>query len=421
MKILLIAPAQNNFKTPRYLRIPSLSLSILASLVPPDIEVSIVEEEITDIDFNEKADLVGITTMTATASRAYEIADNFRNQGTTVVLGGIHPTALPEEAIKHADSVVIGEAEGCWEKVIRDYRKGKIEKFYRSGHPSLDNLPLPRWDLNGKKNVGNVIPILATRGCPYDCEFCSVTEFYGRKVRHRPVHDVIEDIKQSGGKTFIFLDDNIIGNPKYAKELFKNLISLKINWVGQASVSISKDKELLSLAQKSGCKALFFGVESVLMENLKTMKKTLNSLADYEKTIKVLRDLGIHFHASMILGFDEDDPSVFERTLKFLTKNKVGAVTFNLLTPYPGSRLYRRLKEEGRIIEQDWSLYNNDNVVFRPKRMTVEQLSDGYYWVRRQFYSFSSIFDRFWVNAKNPLLYMGMNLSYKRNLKYTNI
>ncbi|MGD0235859.1 MAG: radical SAM protein, partial [Syntrophorhabdales bacterium] len=232
---------------------------------------------------------------------------------------------------------------------------------------------------------------MTTRGCPYACEFCSVTDFYGGKIRHRPVSMVVEDIKQSGSKTFLVLDDNVTGHPEYSKELFEALIPLGIKWVGQSSLSLAKDKEMLKLCRQSGCAALFFGVESVSPASLIGMKKSLKSIEETEDAIKIIQDNGIAFHPSIILGFDTDTKAIFDDTLEFLARTRLPTMALNVLTPYPGTRLYRRFKDQGRIISHDWSRYDHHTVVFQPKNMTPQELAEGQRYVQSEFYSFPSI------------------------------
>ena len=298
---------------------------------------------------------------------------------------------LPEEAIQHADAVVIGEAEGCWADVINDFRKGKLQKFYHVPVPDLSKYPFPRRDFHIDKAIFNCVGLLTTRGCPYACEFCSVTDFYGRKIRHRPVSMVVEDIKQSGSKTFLILDDNVAGHPEYSKKLFEALIPLGIEWVGQSSISLAKDKEMLKLCRLSGCAALFFGLESVSPSSLMGMKKTLKSIEETEEAIKIIQDNGIAFHPSIILGFDTDTKAIFDDTLEFLAKTKLPTMALHVLTPYPGTRIYQRFKDQGRIISHDWSHYDHHTVVFQPKNMTPQELAEGHHYVQSEFYSFSSI------------------------------
>src|SRR4030067_3125192 len=303
MKLLLVSPSRKlGRKVVRAIKIPQLSLHILASLTPNDVDITVIDEEIREIDFSSDFDLVGISCMTATANRSYQFSDLFRHRASKVGLGGIHPTILPQEAIQHADAVVIGEAEGCWADVINDFRKGELQKFYHVPEPDLSKYPFPRRDIHIDKALFNCVGLLTTRGGPYACEFCSVTDFYGRKIRHRPVSRVVEDIKQSGSKTFLILDDNVTGHPKYSKELFEALIPLGIRWVGQSSISLAKDKDMLKLCRLSGCAALFFGLESVSPSSLTGMEKTLKSIEETDEAIKIIQDNGIAFHPSIILG-----------------------------------------------------------------------------------------------------------------------
>ena len=240
--------------------IPQLSLHILEGLTPKEHEVKIIEEEIERVDLEQECDLVGISCMTANAPRAYYLAGEFRKRGKKVVLGGVHPTILPDEALRHADAVVVGEAEGVWGTVLSDFQSGNLQKKYHRPTPSLDNYIPMDYGKFTKKRLFNVMPVMTTRGCPYNCEFCCVSDLFGTKIRHVPISSISRGIEESGQKNFIFLDDNIIGDPHYAKDLFKALKPLKIKWVGQASMSFVQDSHLMKLAADSGCIALFFGV-----------------------------------------------------------------------------------------------------------------------------------------------------------------
>jgi len=428
MKLLLISPSRKFgklIKVPKALKIPQLGLHILASLTPNNVDITVVDEEIREIDFSLDFDLIGISCMTATANRTYQLSDMYRQRGSKVVLGGIHPTILPQEAIQHADAVVIGEAEGCWADVISDFRKGKLQKFYHVPNPDLSKCPFPRRDFHIDKALFSCVGLLTTRGCPYACEFCSVTDFYGRKVRHRPVPRVVEDIKQSGSKTFLILDDNVSGHPKYSKELFEALIPLGVTWVGQSSMFLAKDKEMLKLCRLSGCAALFFGLESVSPSSLMGLGKTLKSIEETEEAIKIIQDNGIAFHPSIILGFDTDTKAIFDDTLEFLARTKLPTMALHVLTPYPGTRIYQRFRDQGRIISYDWSHYDHHTVVFQPKNMTSQELSEGHYHVQSEFYSFSSILRHipsllrvYPINLKRSLLFLLLNITGKSTVKY---
>ena len=418
MKILLISPLKDLIsRTPKSLMIPQLALHILEGLTPSEHQVKTVEEEIADINLDEECDLVGISCMTSNAPRAYYLAQEFKKREKTVVLGGVHPTILPDEALSNADSVVVGEAEGVWEQLLEDFQFGKLKKIYHVPIPPLDRYISMEHRKLTKKRLFNVIPVMTTRGCPYNCEFCCVSNIYGTKIRHVPVENVVRDIKESGGKIFIFLDDNIIGHSEYAKKLFKAIKPLKITWIGQASISFVQDSELMTLAAESGCGALFIGVETISKNQLKRMRKSFNEIIKVEEAIKKVKDLGIHFHASMVFGFDDDTKAVFPETLKFLMKNKISTASFNVLTPYPGTKVYEQFKEEGRLLTTDWKYYDHKTVVFKPKHMTPYELQEGKTWVKKEFSKFSSILKRLPQNISHPLLYLAMNFATRKSVK----
>jgi radical SAM superfamily enzyme YgiQ (UPF0313 family) len=396
MRLLLVTPRSSEKKPPIGLKIPQLALHILASLTPPDIELTVIDEQIDDIDFTQNYDLAGISIMTANAPRGYRIAQRLKEKGTKIIFGGIHASVLPDEALKYGDSVVIGEAEGIWHKVIEDFKNGRLQKVYRPGPFDLSRSPLPRRDLNLEPVIlGYKWPgFFTTRGCPYNCEFCSVSDIFGRKIRHLPIANVIKDIENAKSKIFLNLDDNVVGNPKYAKELFQALAPLKIEWGGQSTINIASDKELLKLCYKSGCRGLFIGVESISKKGSAGFKKTLKTIEENLDAVKKIQDAGILFHPSFVFGLDDDTKEIFEDTLDFLGKAHITTATFNILTPYPGTRLYLRLKNEGRLITEDWSKYNHSTVVFKPKNMTVDELIEGYYLLKKEFYSVSNICKR---------------------------
>ncbi len=416
MKILLVSPVKDpGYRTRKALMLPQLALHILEGLTPPGHEVRIVEEEIDDVNPDQECDLVGISCMTSNAPRAYHLAGEFRKRGKTVILGGVHPTILPEEALCYADSVVIGEAEGVWERLLDDFQKGNLQKTYHVPNPPLDKYIALKHRKLTKKRLFHVLPVMTTRGCPYNCEFCCVSHIFGKKIRHIPVENVVRDIEESGGKNFLFMDDNIIGHSEYAKKLFKAIKPLRINWIGQASLSFVQDNELMRLACESGCGALFVGVETVSENQLKRMKKSFNELQRVEKAIRKVKDLGIHFHASIVFGFDDDTTAVFPETLDFLTRNNVSTASLNILTPYPGTEVYAKFKKEGRLLTTDWQYYDHTTVVFTPKQMTPYELQEGKAWVKREFSKVSSILKRLPYNTSHPLLFLAMNFAARKN------
>ena len=414
MKLELIVPAtQENLRKRRKPPGPPLGLAIIAALTP-EVEVSITDEDISDIDFQKGTDLVGITTLTITAQRAYQIANTFRARGVKVVLGGSHPSALPEEASQHADAVVIGEAEGNWPSLINDFKAKKLQKVYRQRErPSLVNLPIPRRDLFAEGAYILKQTISATRGCPYDCSFCSVTSFFGRTYRRRPIDAILKEIETLDHKKLIgFVDDNIFGNPKFAKELLRALIPYRIRWVAQASVTVAKDDELLRLAAASGCIAIFIGCETLSPANLTAVGKRVNVVEEYETVIRRIHSYGISIHGFFILGLDDDDEGVFERTVRFAQKMRLECAQFAWPVPYPGTALCESLGKAGRIITKDWSQYVS-KPVFKPELMSRGMLQKGRDWVWHEFYSLPSIWRRIGVVHHNLFALWTTNLSFR--------
>ncbi|MEO0293614.1 MAG: radical SAM protein [candidate division WOR-3 bacterium] len=412
------SPVKFVSKREKAINFSRLTLTTIAALFPKEDKIEIINDSIEEINYNEKVDLVGITSITSTAPRAYEIADKFRKKGVPVIIGGIHPSTLPEEAIKHADSVVIGEAEGQIENLIRDFKRGKLKKFYHSKKkPDLTKIHPPRIDLYENKNkyYDEIQMIQTTRGCPFNCDFCSVTNFFGETHRVKPIPIVIQEIKRFKRHTLIFfVDDNIIGNLNYAKELFKALIPLNIKWFGQASITIAKNKELLNLAAKSGCLSLFIGFESVSPSSLKEVGKNINIVENYKESIKIIHDYGIGIIGAFIFGFDSDKKNVFEETVSFIERTQIELPSLSILTPLPGTRLYKKFEKEKRIIDYNWEKYTNGETVFIPKLMKKEELQEGYLWARKQLSSLNSIFKRTFHLRKIAILYIPINLIMRK-------
>jgi radical SAM superfamily enzyme YgiQ (UPF0313 family) len=429
MRLDLIVPTWEDEKKRKMkgkaFRLPQLSLGLIGALTPKDIPVRYIDENMEEINYDDTADLVGITAMTSTAPRAYKIAREFRKRGAKVIMGGIHPSVLPDEALRYCDSVVIGEVEPVWHQVIKDFQNKELQPRYQAKElPDVAKIPLPRRELYKGKGYLITSLLQITRGCPFDCTFCSANLFSGRIFRTRPVESVITEIEQTNTKFIGFLDDNIVGNRAYAKELFRALIPLKITWLAQASLTMAEDDELLSLMAKSGCKGVFIGLESVTSEGLAEVNKRYQKAAQMSEKIKKIHDHGILIEGSFIVGLDTDDQSVFERTLAFTKDNKLEVASWGILTPYPGTPLQKRLIEENRIVSYDWRLYTCGRTVFKPKNMTVDQLQEGLDWCWYQFYSYPSIFSRF-LNTWPRLLTMGipltiLNISYKKMLHRTN-
>ena len=403
MKILLVKPSYYGrdgrlVKLRKGKRI-ELTLPLLAALTPRNIEIEIIDETIQNVPFHTESDLIGITSLTRNAFRAYELADQFRQLGKKVVLGGIHATFLPDEALAHSDAVVLGEAEAVWQHLLNDFEKGNLQKIYsgKSLH-NLKGIPPPRFDLLDLKNYRvHIFPVQDTRGCTLHCEFCSVAPFFRNKVLSRPIEDVLRDInslKALGARRFFFVDENIAVGKKYMKDLLKALIPLKIEWMGQSSIQIVDDSEFMDLAVASGCFLLEIGFESLNPKNLSNCGKRFGSIEKYVRAIQILRANKIIIGASMIFGFDHDDGSIFSDTLNFLNEHDVPIMDSYILTPAPGTPIARSLLAEGRIYCTDWSRYGGEDVVFRPALMSAETLEHEFWSMKKRFYSMGNIVRR---------------------------
>jgi radical SAM superfamily enzyme YgiQ (UPF0313 family) len=391
-----------------------LTLTALAALTPPEIEVKITDENVEPIDFEEDVDLVGVTGMVMHAPRAYQIAQRFRQRGIPVVMGGPHASSLPLEAKEYVDAVVIGEAENVWEGLIEDYKKGCLKPFYKKDHfCSMERLPFPRLDLLRKDAYMTVNCVQTTRGCPHQCDFCHVTHFFGKTYRCRPVEEVIKEVERLDGEFVVFIDDNIAGNRRYAQELFTRLKPLRKKWASQASMTLTRDPELLQLAAESGCVSLFIGVESLSSENLKEVNKAFNRVSQFEEAMKALHDHDIMILAGFIFGLDHDDEGVFERTLRFCERNRIELPTFFILTPLPGTALFQRMESEGRLLHKDWGQYNGATVVFKPRLMTEETLQRGFNWACKEGYSWNSIFKRVFHPQQRFFTRVVSNIAYR--------
>ncbi|HMK52502.1 MAG TPA: radical SAM protein [Thermodesulfobacteriota bacterium] len=420
MKIRLIDPAyehpyiSHSQKVIKTIWFARLTLTTLAALTPPDIEVKITDENVDPIDFEEDVDLVGVTGMVMHAPRAYKIAQRFRQRGIPVVMGGPHASSLPSEAKEHVDAVVIGEAENVWEGLIEDFKRGCLKPFYQAAaFCTMEGLPFPRLDLLRKNAYMTINCAQTTRGCPHRCDFCHVTHFFGKTYRCRPVDEVIEEVKRLEGDFLVFIDDNIAGNRRYAKELFLRLKPLKKQWASQASMTLTRDPELLRLAAESGCVSLFIGVESLSSENLKDVNKSFNQAHQLEEAMKALHDHDIMVLAGFIFGLDHDDEGVFERTLRFCERNRIELPSFFLLTPLPGTALFQRMEAEGRLLHKDWAQYNGATVVFKPRLMTEETLQRGFNWACREGYSWGSIFKRVFHPQQRFFTRVLSNIAYR--------
>lgn len=426
-RLLLISPLSptsmmgGNF----FFRMPALGLLKVAALTPPGWEVQVIDEKVEPLDLRLEADLVGITAMTTTVNRGYELAQHFRRRGIPVVMGGMHVSALPDEALRYCDSVVVGEAEGLWSQALRDFEHGRLQRLYRhqDGFPALAAWPRPNWDLYRTKKYLPVHFVETTRGCPIDCEFCAVSSAFGGGYRNRPLEEVLTELDAlkpfEGWFTLkncvFFVDDNIVSNRAYARRLFERLAERKLHWFGQASMNIASDPEILKLARRSGCEGVFIGFETLSPETLSAVGKRVNRPSQYYDVVQRIHDHGIGIDGSFVFGFDTDDDGVFDRTLEFVLKAKLEVAYFSILTPYPGTRLHDRLVREGRILSTDWSTYDANHVVFRPARFTPDQLLERYHQVLRETYSWSSILKRLWGLPTWKNFFYPMNLGFRQS------
>jgi radical SAM superfamily enzyme YgiQ (UPF0313 family) len=421
MKLLLITASSPEIRTirrSRFLNFQQITMPYLAGLTPPHWQVAHVDEEVKPVDFDVQTDLVGITFHTPSAQHAYEIARRFRARGVPVVMGGPHVTLVPEEAIQHADAIFIGEAEVLWEQFLSEFENGEYQKIYQSAHiPDLAHVPQARKELFHRKDYTNGV-LFASRGCPNQCDFCTLSVMYKNHLRKRPVKEVAAEFASFKGKVIIFWDDNIAADLDYAKDLFRAIAPYKKWWSSQASIHAGQDAEFLDLAAKSGCKQLFLGLESISQASMNEVHKRFNRVEGYAEIIRRIHDHGIAVQAGIVFGFDHDTPAIFNDTLEFLEQVGVQNATFNILTPFPGTRLYKRLEAEGRILSCDWRRYNSRaDVVFQPKNMSTNDLLAGFQSVARRFNSIQSIRRRLLRSPVGLWWTLPLNLAYHVSLK----
>jgi len=392
MKILLILARPSITHISARLIYPPFTLQQLAAITSKKHFVKAVDEGFGLIKFGHNEDidfdLVGISCMTHGAVRAYELADEFRKRGKTVVLGGWHASALPQEAKQHADSVVIGEAEDTWPELLKDFENGKLKSFYYQEKP-VDSKLIPPANRNVAKRFYLFAGIEASRGCHHRCEFCAIANReFGRMFRPRPIELLVDEIKSIEEKNFFFHDASLTNDVKFTKSLFKELVAINKKFFAYANINIlNKDEELLDLAKKAGCIGWCIGFDSISQKTLDSIHKTSNKARDYQSAVKKIHDHGMMAQGGFVFGFDNDETDVFDSTLNFVKNAEIDNPCFNILTPFPGTPLYDRLDKEGRILTKDWSKYNLWNVVFQPKNMTEEELLNGVIGINKDFYS----------------------------------
>ena len=412
VKIGLISPAHGHrhildLKYPRDLFLGAsastcmpMVLTILDALTPHEYDVDIIDEQVDDIDFDVPYDLVALTVLSPLATRAYQVADEFRKRGVWVAMGGLHPTLMPDEAAQHADTVCIGEAEGMWPDFLRDFVAGKTKPRYEA-YRSVDmaTCVIPRWDRLRSRRY-RFFSIQASRGCRYNCDYCSVRAVFGN-TRYKPIPRIMREIEEvrkhvlPRSDRFLLVDDNLFSDINYAKDFMRALIPLGLKWECFAPLNVACDPEILDLLDRSGCKRLSIGIESISQVSLAGVNKgAVNKYAEYKDNIARIYDRGIPIVGLMMVGFDGDDESIFERTAEFIQITRIAYPIFSIVTPCPKTALWTRLEQEGRLLYPPWDDYDGTKVVFRPKRMSVETLQNGYYWLFKQVYGSDAVFDR---------------------------
>jgi radical SAM superfamily enzyme YgiQ (UPF0313 family) len=409
MKVKLILPALTEATSPfwrpiKYSLFPPLGLATLAGYLDETDEITLQDEHVETLDLDDQPELVVIQVYITNARRAYRLADHYRGKGAYVCLGGLHITALPEEAAVHADSIFLGPGEATWPAFLKDFRAGCPQKRYISSERTLQGLPRIRRDLI--KRPLYLVPnsLVVSRGCPHHCDFCYKESFYagGKSFYTRTVDQALDEIASLPGRHLFFLDDHLFGNPRFAAALFDGMQGMGRLWQAAGTVGAVLQPGLLEKAAASGLRSLFIGFETLNPENLRQQRKGQNVNRDYAAAIRRLHEHGVMVNASFVFGMDEDDETVFERTAAWAVQQGIETATFHILTPYPGTALYKRMQAQGRITSYNWDLYDTRHVVFQPSRMTPEALEAGYWQSYRDFYRWSAIFEGAWTKPDLP-------------------
>lgn len=403
-KLLIIQPSHYHSKSDRTLfksrrrSLVPLALPYLAALTPPEWDVTLVDEQIQDVDFNCKPDLVAITSWTVHSIRGYDVAREFRNRGIPVIMGGPHVWFHPDEAAEHCEAIGIGEGEPIWSQMLQDAAAGRLQKVYRAPQmPSIAGLPVPRWDLLDLKKYGpfKTFTLMSSRGCPMQCEFCSERLYLGGGFRVRPVEDVIEEIKRCGSKNIFFGDSDFGGKRAHAMKLMEAMIPLKLRWSALWTSFLCYDDEYMDVAERSGLLHINMGIESINPDTLKGMNKKFNKVDKYSLMLENLRKRGISYSLNFIFGWDNETIDVFRSTLDFLHKEKVPVAYFNILCPEKGTMFYERMKQEDRVLRlEDIGRYPGEFCHLKPKNFTAEQMENNVQDMYLKFYSWKSMFQR---------------------------
>ena len=399
MKVKMILPALTEAESPfwrpvKYSLFPPLGLATLAGYFSEDDEIDLQDQHVEKLNLEDNPDLVIIQVYITNAYRSYKLADYYKKKGSYVVLGGLHVTSLPEEAMEHADTIMIGPGEDIFPKFLQDFKNKNPQKMYISTHRTLIGAPPARRDLIKRNKYLVPNSIVVTRGCPHHCDFCYKDAFYqnGKSFYTQLVDEALKEIDRLPGRHLYFLDDHLLGNPKFAAELFEGMKGMNRLFQGAATVDSILTGDLIEKAAQAGLRSLFVGFETFSPENLKSSNKNQNLKRNYEKAVNRLHSLGIMINGSFVFGLDYDDKDVFKRTVEWGVKNAITTSTYHILTPYPGTRLFKRMEDEGRIITRNWDLYDTRHVVYKTRNMTADEIEQGYNWAYKEFYKWSNIF-----------------------------
>lgn len=420
--ILMITPENqeiNKFRKKQFNNFTQITMPYLAGFIDETkYEIVLIDEYNQEIPYHNTFDIVAITVNTPNANHCYSISKRFGDKGIKVIMGGPHTTLLPDEVSRHCDYIIIGEAENTWPQFLEDfYNTNPQQKYMSKDAPALNNIPIPRRNLIGKRYFTKGA-VFATRGCPYNCSYCNLKQIYHDCFRKRPINELIADIKTINSKYFVFWDDNLFSDKTYVKELLLNLRLLKKKWAAQVTLRDCEDRELLKLAKEAGCIYLFVGLESFSDETLQDVNKGINKIGDYKRIIDLIHEYKILIQAGIVFGFDTDDKFVFSRTLKVCEELGIDGATISILTPLPRTPIYNKMKSEDRLITEDWSYYNGKtSVAFQPKNMSDKELYEGYMWFRKNFYSLKSFIKRMKASRVNIFYNFIINLGYKLSIR----
>ncbi len=423
MKVKLILPALTEAESPfwrpiKYSLFPPLGLATLAAYLSPDDEVDLQDQHVEEVNLNDQPDLVIIQVYITNAYRAYKMADHYRAGGSYVLLGGLHVTSLPDEAMPHADTIFIGPGEDTFPQFLKDYKAGQQKKIYSSLVRTLEKIPPVRRDLIKRHKYLVPNSIVVSRGCPHHFSFCYKDAFFegGRSFYTQMVDDALAEIDRLPGRHLYFLDDHLLGSTKFAGELFAGMKGMNRVFQGAATIESILRGNLIERAADAGLRSVFVGFETFSENNLKQSNKKQNLQKDYSAAVSRLHSLGIMINGSFVFGLDDDDKDVFKRTVDWAVRNSITTSTYHILTPYPGTGLYTSMKEQGRILTDNWDLYDTRNVVYKTVNLSADELMTGYSWAYKEFYSYSNIFQASWNHdtLKHKLKHLFYTVGWKK-------